>query len=62
MIVLLFLELEATLTDAPHLPWEQKLIWTDALREDAYPRVGAAGVQSSSGDETQLAIGWLTSC
>jgi hypothetical protein len=35
MTVLLFLELEAALSYAPHLSWEQKVVWTDALMDDA---------------------------
>jgi hypothetical protein len=35
MTVLLLLELEAPLPYAPHLSWEQKRVWTDALMDDA---------------------------
>jgi hypothetical protein len=38
MTVLLFLELEAALPYAPHLSWEQKRVWTDALMDDARRR------------------------
>jgi len=38
MTVILFLELEAALPYAPHLSWEQKLVWTDALQNEARQR------------------------
>lgn len=35
MIVVLYLELEGVLAEAPHLSWERKLAWTEALRTEA---------------------------
>jgi len=38
MTVILFLELEAALPYAPDLSWEQKLVWTVALQDEARKR------------------------